>query len=80
MSSFWYQSGLSTIIEEDRLAGRPRLVSATPTRLSAWIEIDDKRDLLLAERLVRSWAWPEASAFCADHTGGPRISFNVAKA
>jgi choline kinase len=77
---FWYQSGLSSIIEEDRLAGRPNRVSATPTRLSAWIEIDDQRDLLLAERLVQSWARPDASVFCADASGGSRVSLNVAKA
>jgi len=65
---FWYQSGLSALIEEDRLAGRPGLVSATPTRLSAWIEIDDQRDLRLADRLVRSWTWPDASVVCADTT------------
>jgi choline kinase len=77
---FWYQSGLSGIIEEDRLAGRLSRVSATPTLLSAWIEIDDQRDLLLAERLVQSWARPDASVFCADASGGSRVSLNVAKA
>jgi choline kinase len=69
---FWYQSGLSSIIEEDRLAGRPSPVSATPASLSAWIEIDDQRDLLLAEHLVRSWACPDASLRSPMEAGKPR--------
>jgi choline kinase len=76
----WYQSGLAAIIEEDRVAGRPSLVRATPTRLSAWVEIDDQRDLLLAERLVGSWARPSTPGFCADSPGGSRISLDVGKA
>jgi choline kinase len=66
-AQLWYQAALSAVMEEDRSAGRPTVVSATETGSSVWIEIDDRRDveqaekLLLGHVLVDSWDSREAA-------------------